>query len=524
MENAYQVVMPFDFKEDDVDELKKLLKDLSKDKIDFYDEIWKCDKLANNISVDSPKRYTIYFSNVPEKYKDWIRYYALSTYGYRLSIRTMQRNVTDIKMFFNFLEKHCNSIPMEDVDITQLNKYKEYLRTSKLSPDTKHNKWSAVSNFYIKMKGAKGYFNINIVDTNPFDKKHHDDSKYISDYVTEQLDDLFKNELLPLYIRAAYWIMRFVPSRIEEIYKIPIDCVKKIKDGWTLTLHMYKQNGGYYEPELRVLRFKNESLECNFLLNVLEQQQKVAESLQDSLTEELKGYFFTHHEYIYNNYGNGKFKYYIKKRILVACEYTITEFLSKVCQRFNIRDEEGNLANITSHRFRHNGITDRMSPDGGFEADDVAGITLHKNSSMIFKNYNHPKKEEMLKIQEKVFEVTDDVEASDKPFYFRGRIMNISPMMEKKLLRDFRKHKMKLGICSDTEGCKHQYRCLEDCEFYIPDCDDLPYFEKEIDEWSKKVEYYKAQNQPISLENAEYNLKIHTKVRDRILKIIKEKS
>ena len=102
--------------------------------------------------------------------------------------------------------------------------------------------------------------------------------------------------------------------------------------------------------------------------------------------------------------------------------------------------------------------------------------------------------------------------------------MNISPMMEKKLLRDFRKHKMKLGICSDTEGCKHQYRWLEDCEFYIPDCDDLPYFEKEIEDWSKKVEYYKAQNQPISLENAEYNLKIHIKVRDRILEIIKEKS
>ena len=112
----------------------------------------------------------------------------------------------------------------------------------------------------------------------------------------------------------------------------------------------------------------------------------------------------------------------------------------------------------------------------------------------------------------------------DKPVYFQGKIMNITPMLEKRLLRDLRKHKLKLGICSDNEECKHQYRCLEDCEFYIPDCDDLPYFEKEVDEWSKKVEYYKTQNQPTSLENAEYNLKIHTKIRDRILKTIKEEA
>ena len=525
MSNAYKVVMPFDFEHDDMNELKESLKDLSENEINFYDEAWVCDKLANDINVDSAGRYTIYFANTPEQYEDWIRYYALAIYCYKSSIRTIQRNIIDIKTFFLFLEEYCNSIPMEDVDVIHLNKYKEYLKTSsKFKDDTRHAKWSAVSNFYIKMKGAKGFFNINIVDKNPFIKKRHDDSKYISDYVTNQLDDLFKDESIPIYMRAAYWIMRFIPSRIEEIYKIPINCVKEIKDGWTLTLNMWKQNGGYYEPELRVLRFKNESVECSFLRNILEQQKAAAESLQDSLPEELKGYFFTHHEFQYRKNRNGEYRYITRPQILVACEYTITEFLRNVCKRHNIRDEEGNLAHITSHMFRHNGITDRLSPDGKFEAGDVAGITLHKNNAMIFKNYNHPTEEQILQSQESVFKATGKEEELDKPIYFQGRIMNITPMMEKRLLRDLRKHKMKLGICSDTEGCKHQYRCLEDCEFYIPDCDDLPYFEKEVEDWSKKVEYYKTQNQAIILENAEYNLKIHTKVRDRILKMIKGES
>lgn len=524
MSNGYQLVVPFDYEHEELKELKKCLNDLSKNEIDFYDERWVCDKLAKDVKVDSPKRYTIYYINVPEQYKDWVRYYALAMYRYKNSIRTIARNITDIKEFFQFLELNYNSIPLEEVDLTHVSKYKEYLKKSSFSDDTKHGKWSSLSNFYIKMNGANGHFKTNIVDKNPFEKKRHDSSKYIPDYVTKQLDDLFKDESLPLSMRAAYWIMRFIPSRIEEIYKIPIDCIKQIKDGWTLTLHMYKQNGGYIQPELRVLRFKNENVECNFLRNVLEQQKEVAESLQDSLPKELQGYFFTYHQFQGKKYEDGKIKYFTKEKIVVASESSISDFIKRACKKYNIRDAEGNLAHFSSHKLRHNGITDRMTPDGGFDASDVAGITHHKNNAMIFKNYNHPTEEQILQSQENVLKAIGNKEESDKPIYFQGKIMNITPMLEKRLLRDFRKHKMKLGICSDNERCKNQYRCLEDCEFYIPDCDDLPYFEKEVEEWSRKVEHYKTQNQAISLENAEYNLKIHIKVRDRILKLIKEES
>ena len=85
MSNAYQIVMPFDFEDEGLKGLKECLKDLSKNEIDFYDERWVCDRLAKNVTVDAPERYTIYYSNVPEKYKDWIRYYALAMYTWKSS-------------------------------------------------------------------------------------------------------------------------------------------------------------------------------------------------------------------------------------------------------------------------------------------------------------------------------------------------------------------------------------------------------------------------------------------------------
>ena len=125
-----------------------------------------------------------------------------------------------------------------------------------------------------------------------------------------------------------------------------------------------------------LLYTSSKSVECNFFRNILEQQKEVAESLQDDLQEELKGYFFTYHKFQVKRYTGGEIKYFEKKEIMVACEYSIKHFIKNVCKRYNIRDEQGNLAHFSSHNLRHNGITDRLSPDGGFETGDVAAITL----------------------------------------------------------------------------------------------------------------------------------------------------
>lgn len=43
---------------------------------------------------------------------------------------------------------------------------------------------------------------------------------------------------------------------------------------------MYQQNGGYIEPKTRLIGFKNEDM-GEYLLNLINEQMKVAESLQN---------------------------------------------------------------------------------------------------------------------------------------------------------------------------------------------------------------------------------------------------
>lgn len=518
------MVLPFDFEKNGIDGLLDILKDLSVNEINFYDETWICDKKANNIAVDSAESYSIYFKNTPNKYNEWIRYYGLAIMSTGGRMRTVSRNIADFKTFLQFLEKYYNSIPLEDVNITEINRYKTYLNSTSYSEDTKHGKWSAMSNFYIKMKGANGFFNENIIPKNTFEKKRSNNAKYIPKFIANQLDDLLQNESIPLEMRTAYWIMRFIPSRISEIHKLPINCIKKTKNGWTITLYMWKQNGGYYEPELRVLSFKNTSKECNYLYNLIVEQQKAAKRIQKKLPKEKQGFLFTHSKKLLDiklKKEANKIKYKeCKNIIVVASENSITNFFKNVCKYFDIKDENGKLYHISSHMLRHNGITDRIY-EGNFEVDDIAGITHHKNGAMIFANYTHPTKENILEIQEKVLQANQKLEKKEsKPVYFKGKIMNINDGLEKRLLRDIRKHKLKLGICSDFGECKNAYRCLEDCEYYVPDCDDLHYFENEIEQWNRKIEFYNKQNQTIKQEKAEYNLQIHIKVRDRILATI----
>ena len=59
MGNTSQIVMPFDFENDGLEELKESLKDLSKNEIDFYANTWVCDKLAKDVVADSPDKYTM---------------------------------------------------------------------------------------------------------------------------------------------------------------------------------------------------------------------------------------------------------------------------------------------------------------------------------------------------------------------------------------------------------------------------------------------------------------------------------
>lgn len=109
---------------------------------------------------------------------------------------------------------------------------------------------------------------------------------------------------------------------------------------------------------------------------------------------------------------------------------------------------------------------------------------------------------------------SQDGDALD-PVYFKGRILNLDEQLEKMLLKNLRTHRLKHGICSDVSRCQNdnRYECLS-CKYFIPDANDLDYFESEVLQWERRTEIYKIH--PFKLENVLYNLKLNRDIIKRI--------
>lgn len=91
--------------------------------------------------------------------------------------------------------------------------------------------------------------------------------------------------------------------------------------------------------------------------------------------------------------------------------------------------------------------------------------------------------------------------------------------LESRLLKNVRAYKIKdMGICSDITGCKSGiFDCL-DCSYFVPDADSLNYFKDKVIFWEQRVKMFEK-NTSLK-ENAEYNLKLHKGIVERIVKAI----
>lgn len=61
--------------------------------------------------------------------------------------------------------------------------------------------------------------------------------------------------------------------------------------------------------------------------------------------------------------------------------------INKLIEQHAIRDESGEIYTVTTHPFRHNGITDRLH--AGFTLAQNAEMTAHHGSTMIYVSYAH---------------------------------------------------------------------------------------------------------------------------------------
>ena len=185
-------------------------------------------------------------------------------------------------------------------------------------------------------------------------------------------------------------------------------------------------------------------------------------------------------------YRNGKICY---KDVYGPLTYVqVRDSFQKICREFDIRDESGEIYTVTTHQFRHNGITDRLR--AGFTLAQIAEMTAHHGSAMIYASYAHldlfP---ETLSEPREYF--CETPEKGSPYILFSGRILNMDAITEARLLANLRAHRVPGGICADITHCRSDmWNCLE-CVHFIPEKEQLPYFEEQAKAWRDKAEKFK---------------------------------
>lgn len=297
------------------------------------------------------------------------------------------------------------------------------------------------------------------------------EEKRIPDEVADRLDAVFMGDDVPLVYRGIYWTLRLIPNRATEVLSMTPRCVKRLDaDTYTLTIPSFKQAGPYAPSDIKLVEVRYEGMGKLLVDLLLEQRGEVMAQLGDGAE-----FLFSSKDYhLVEDPETGGKRYVARGAVgpkrLSACN----KFFSRLCEHRGITDEQGKPYSVTTHQFRHNGISDRMN-SGLFRAIDLLPYTAHRNTQMIEQAYTHTS--------------VRDIRGED-PVLFRGRIINTDnpTRFDAILAKPFSKRVHRIGICSDIRGCgADRSKCLG-CQHLVPSADDLDYYQNELEDWMEKRE------------------------------------
>jgi integrase len=472
----------------------------------FEDDTWICDKRIR--SASDPKSYShIYFSAVPQKYKEIVKYFAIIRLLRGNVIRTVRSSIIKVTSFIKFLVEKHTLLLLSECNVSTAIDFKNYLDFRRYTEQNKSGIWRESSTFLTIIDGFNGVKYKNPFTINPYLLSVKHDYKIIPDDVASSFDKLFKQEEIELHIRCIYWMLRLIPSRISEVLGMKIDCVKAYNSNYVVFIPTWKQNGGNMEPILRSVHLEHVGV-AGYLLELLLKQQKVAEKLQKHLPEDKQGYLFSYQR-VLNYKKGGKSQNGIANVIIISF---VRYHFKRICEAYDIKGEDGKIYNLTSHQFRHNGITDRLA--AGFTLEQIADMTGHHGNAMIWNAYSHLDLKPKTIIKKQNCVLKEPEKSNNNYVMFNGRILNMEGMLEKRLLKNIRAHRVLGGICGDVTGCKNDmWNCLS-CEYFIPEVEQFAYFEDQITTWKEKAIQF--ENMPIIRSNAIKNAKLFQLVVNKI--------
>jgi len=474
-----QVVVAETYMESHKQRYRDFLNQVGKD-VEFESERWVCDAYLRNPS-DYMSKVTISFKTTPERYKEMMKYFAIIRLLNGIHPVGIKGMVNGAARFLEYSIKNGVDFNLEHLTPSTASQYKSHLDELMLSEASKSSLWQSVHVFLKEMNGFENTTLKNPFVINPYMEGKRHAYKYIPEDVLKRLDQVFYSEEIELKFRLVYWLLRLIPSRISEILGMKIDCLKHFNGHYQLFIPTWKQNGGHREPILRTIRLENDGI-CAYLIELLDEQKTDALRIQEHFKGQEKGYLFAYQDSIVlDGIKYDKQTYRLMKWNLAS------KMLKDICVKYEIRDASGEIYHLTSHQFRHNGVTDRLA--AGFTMEQIAEMTGHHGNAIIFESYTH-----LNLMPEKIIEKQRYVlnESGGKAIMFAGRILNLDEQLEKRLLKNIRAHRVRGGICSDITGCKSDmFICLE-CEHFIPEKEQLPYFKEQLIEWDNKVEIFKG--------------------------------
>jgi integrase len=473
----------------------------------FSEDRWVCDKLRRAPS-ENVASFTVCFSGIPEQHKEIVKCYCAISLIQGKTMGTIKHYVYYLITFFEFWSAMYKNTALHRCDEIVARMFCQHLEDRVFAESTKVGIWSAINIFFKTMNGWNDIPLKNPFSISPFQAPRKYDDKYIPESVALQLDNVFKRDEIALNLRCVYWLLRLIPSRISEIVGMRIDCLKRYNGHYVLFIPTWKQNGGRIEPIMRSIHLEETGI-AGYLIELVKKQQDSAQQLQEYMPDNLKDALFTYRQVLE---PKGRAPYYKQHR--VSTKHRVSRAFQKICEKYNVTDDNGQIYVITPHQFRHNGVTDRLA--AGFTAAQIAEMTGHHGNAMILNSYNHLNllPETIIEKQEYVLQETDNRE--NRYVLFGGRILIMNESLEKRLLRNLRAHKVRGGICSDITGCKSDmWNCL-DCEFFVADAEQLDYYKEQIVLWRDKS--IRFSSFPIIKGNADRNAELY----ERVLKKLEE--
>lgn len=481
--------------------------------VHFSSDKWVCDTLCRAPS-EKANMYTLYFDRIPSSHKDTVKFFAAISLIQGKSIATVKTYICDLIRFFDFWTIYGENGTLQLCDEFSAVRFYQYLEERGLAEATNIGVWSSVSTFFKTMNGWDGENLKNPFSVPPYCRQRKYDAKFIPESVAQQLDTVFKKDEIDVHLRCAYWILRLIPSRIGEVVGMTIDCLKRFDGKYILFIPTWKQNGGWRKPVIRSIHLEEKGIAA-YLIGLIKMQQEAARQLQEYMPENKKGALFTYRQrYVYE----GKAPYY-SKLCFVATGSNIRTKFQDICIKYGVHDERGKLYKVTTHQFRHNGITDRLA--AGFTTAQIADMTGHHGDAMICNAYAHLDLLPETIIEKQEFVSGEPGSRDNRYVLFGGRLLNMDEHMEKRLLKNLRAHRVRGGICSDVTGCKSDmWNCLG-CDFFVPDAEQKEYYIEQIALWKEKQERFSEF--PIIRENAKRNVKLFEDILRKIEKDVSSK-